>query len=84
MEFIYYTIAAVLLYAISDYILNTIETRMGKRLANRSLIFLVIIMVLSITSFSIIQAIFQKPESTKESTLPASGQSLSPAKENKQ
>ena len=94
MELIYYTIAALLLYGISDYILNTIEIRIGKRLRNRSLVFLVIIAVLSISSFSIIQAIFQKPESTKvtadaqlkpmekESVPAATAQSLAPSKEN--
>ncbi len=71
---------------------------MGKRLPNRSFIFLVIILALSITSFSIIQAIFDKPESTGpvESTqikptenkplspAPASTHSLTPAKNSKQ
>ena len=32
MEMIYYTIAAVVLYLLSDFILNSIEIRMGKRL----------------------------------------------------
>jgi len=91
MEFIYYTIAALLLYGISDYILNTIEIRMGKRLPNRSLVFLVIITILSISSFSLIQTIFEKPEPTKviedvrikpmeKSSTPSSAQSQAPAK----
>ncbi len=61
MEFIYYTIAAIVLYGVSDYILNTIEIKLGRRLANRSLIFLVIIMVLSVVSFSVLQSILKKP-----------------------
>jgi len=62
MEIIYYTIVALLLYGISDYILNTIEIKMGKRLPNRSLVFFVIIMVLAVSSFGVLRAIYQKPQ----------------------
>ena len=58
MEMVYYTIAAVVLYMASDYILNTIEMRMGKRLPSRSVIFLIIITILAMGSFSFIRAIF--------------------------
>lgn len=57
MEMIYYTIAAVVLYLVSDYILNTIEYKMGKRLPNRSFVFLIIITILALTSFSLIRAL---------------------------
>lgn len=57
MEFIYYTIAAIILYTVSDFILNRIEIKMGKRLPNRSFIFLIIIMTLSIGTFNILQSI---------------------------
>jgi len=57
MELIYYTIAAIVLYGLSDFILNRIEIKMGKRLPNRSFIFLVIIMTLSIGSFKLLQSI---------------------------
>lgn len=57
MEFIYYTIAAVVLYMLSDFILNRIEIKMGKRLPNRSFIFLIIIMILSISLFNLLQSI---------------------------
>ncbi len=58
MEFVYYTIAAIVLYTVSDYILNLIEIKMGKRLASRSFIFLIIISTLALASFSVIRAIF--------------------------
>lgn len=58
MELIYYTIAAIVLYGVSDFILNSIETRMGKRLPNRSFIFLIIITILAMGSFSLIRALF--------------------------
>lgn len=57
MELIYYTIAAIVLYGISDFILNRIEIKIGKRLPNRSFVFLIIIMTLSIGSFKLLQAI---------------------------
>ncbi|MCK4743826.1 MAG: hypothetical protein KAT25_08405 [Sulfuriflexus sp.] len=67
MELIYYTIAAVVLYSLSDFILNNIEHKMGKRLANRSFYFLIIITILSLSSFSLIRAIFAPlPTATQE------------------
>lgn len=57
MELIYYTIAAIVLYGISDFIVNRIEIKIGKRLPNRSFIFLIIIMILSIGSFNLLQSI---------------------------
>lgn len=71
MEMVYYTIAAVILYMVSDYILNTIEIKMGKRLPNRSVFFFIIISILAFSSFSFIRAIFgplptaQQPATTQ-------------------
>lgn len=70
MEMIYYTIAAIFLYVLSDWILNKIEIKLGKRLPNRSLVFFVIILILSVTTFSIIQSLYEKPvEPTSEQPL---------------
>ena len=68
MELIYYTIAALVLYGVSDFILNRIEINMGKRLPNRSFIFLVIITILAMVSFSLIRAVFAPLESTQQTT----------------
>jgi len=62
MEMIYYTVTAVLLYLVSDWILNRIEIYRGQRLPYRSLIFFVIILILSVTSFSLISAFYQKQD----------------------
>ena len=62
MEMIYFTVMAVVLYAGSDWILNQIEIQRGARLANRSLIFMVIIGTLALVSFSLIQVLYDKPE----------------------
>ncbi|MCW8962863.1 MAG: hypothetical protein OQL16_03625 [Gammaproteobacteria bacterium] len=59
MEMVLYTIAALLLYAVSDYILNTIEIKLQKRLPNRSLVFFVIIATLSVSTFAVIQMIYK-------------------------
>ena len=55
MEMLYYTIAAIFLYVLSDWILNRIETRRGERFRNRSLVFFVIILVLALIVFNLIQ-----------------------------
>jgi predicted PurR-regulated permease PerM len=59
MEIIYFTLVAILLYLASDWILNQIEARRGKRFENRSLIFFVIILILSILVFSLLQQQFK-------------------------
>ena len=73
MAYIYYTVAAVLLYLISDFILNKIELRIGKRLKYRSAVFFVIILVLAVGSFEMIDRIVGKPPqitTVLENTLP--------------
>jgi hypothetical protein len=55
MEFVYYTIAGIVLYLGSDWILNRIEISRGKRFEHRSVIFFVIILVLAVVSFRIIE-----------------------------
>ena len=52
---ILYTVAAIALYLLSDWILNQIEIKRGKRLEHRSIIFFAIIMVLALSSFSLIE-----------------------------
>jgi predicted PurR-regulated permease PerM len=68
MEIIYFTVAALLLYWFADYILNTIEIKLEKRLPNRSLIFFVIIAILAVVSFGIIEILYKgedKEQTTK-------------------
>jgi len=55
MEFVYYTIAGIVLYLGSDWILNRIEISRGKRFEHRTGIFFVIILVLAFVSFRIIE-----------------------------
>ena len=56
MQYIYYTIAAIVLYFGSDWILGKIEKARGKPFGSqRSLVFLLIIMALALSSFKIIE-----------------------------
>ena len=55
MEVIYFTVVAIVLYLLSDWILVRIEVRAGKRLEHRSLIFFAILMALALTSFWLIR-----------------------------
>lgn len=61
MAYLYYTVTAVLLYLLSDWILNKIEQRVGKRLEYRSVVFFVIIMVLAVSSFEMIDRMIGEP-----------------------
>jgi predicted PurR-regulated permease PerM len=56
MQYVYYTIAAIVLYFLSDWILVMIEKKRGKQFEQqRSLVFLVIIMVLAVGTFKAIE-----------------------------
>lgn len=56
MQYIYYTVAAITLYFLSDFILVKIEKARGEPFGSqRSLIFLIIIMVLAVSTFKAIE-----------------------------
>lgn len=55
MSAVWFTIVAVILYLVSDWILERIEVSLGKRLEHRSLIFFAILLTLALTTFSLIQ-----------------------------
>jgi hypothetical protein len=58
MQYLYYTVAAVVLYFGSNWILGQIEKARGKPFeSQRSLVFLLIIMTLAISSFKVIELI---------------------------
>ena len=49
---IYFTLAAIVLYLLSDWLLQRLELRVGHRLQHRSLVFFVILLVLALLSFA--------------------------------
>lgn len=56
MQYVYYTLAAIILYFLSDWILVKIEQQRGRQFEQqRSLVFLIIIMVLALGSFKAIE-----------------------------
>jgi hypothetical protein len=55
MQFVYYTLAGIVLYLLSDWILVRIEKWRGAELQQRSLVFFAIILVLALTSFKAIE-----------------------------
>jgi len=57
MAYLYYTIIAIVLYLVSDWILNRIEEQRGARFEYRSAIFFVIILVLSVGTFKLIETV---------------------------
>lgn len=58
MEIVYYTLAAVVLYFISDRILERIEAARGARLEHRSLVFFGILLGLALIAFAVIRQFF--------------------------
>ena len=56
MQYIYYTLAAIVLYFLSDWIVLKIEGLRGEPFKQqRSTVFLVIIMILAVSSFKAIE-----------------------------
>jgi hypothetical protein len=55
MQFVYYTVAGVVLYLASDWILVAIEKARGAAFEQRSLVFFVVILVLALTTFKAIE-----------------------------
>ncbi len=55
MEMVYFTIAGIALYFVSDWILERVEIARGERFENRTLIFFVILLALALVTFSVIR-----------------------------
>jgi hypothetical protein len=55
MQLVYYTIAGILLYLLSDWILLRVEAWRGAAFEQRSLVFFAVILVLALTSFKAIE-----------------------------
>jgi len=59
MLLVSYTIVAIALYFVSDWILDRIEVRRGSRFEQRSLLFFVILAVLALASFALIRRVLE-------------------------
>ena len=54
MSIVYFTLTAVVLYLLSDWILGRVEVTVGRRFQYRSLVFFSILLTLAMTSFVLI------------------------------
>ncbi len=57
MEAVYFTVVAVALYFVSDWILNRIEIAAKRRFEHRTLIFFAILLTLALCSFGLIRGL---------------------------
>lgn len=55
MQILLFTVLAVVLYVVSDRVLNALELRAGRRFEYRSAYFFVILLVLAVLAFSVVQ-----------------------------
>jgi hypothetical protein len=55
MTIVYFTLAALMLYLVSDRVLDWFERRAGRRFENRSLIFFGLLLGLSLATFALIR-----------------------------
>ncbi|MDP2620953.1 MAG: hypothetical protein Q8P46_12385 [Hyphomicrobiales bacterium] len=56
MEIVYFTLVAILLYLLADWILRRIEAYLGRVLKQRTVVFFVILLILAMVSFAAIRA----------------------------
>jgi DMSO/TMAO reductase YedYZ heme-binding membrane subunit len=54
MSVILFSIVGIVLYLLSDWLLQRVEATAGRRFEHRSLIFFVILLSLALTSFSLL------------------------------
>ena len=69
MQYLMYTITAVILYLLADWMLNQIEIAVGNRLKYRSVVFFVIIMVMALISFNLLDQMFGEPVPLPDTTV---------------
>lgn len=84
MEILLFTMVGVILYVTSDAIVKGIEKKRGELLANRSMIFFGIILVMSVITFNLLETygpqlgLLPASEPAQEKLAPASEQTEIP------
>ena len=66
MEIVAFTVAGIILYFFSDWILNMLEKVHGEPLPQRNLVFFVLILVLSLSSFGVIRTLMQSSQGPQD------------------
>lgn len=54
-EILLFTLVAIVIYLVSDWIVRTIEARRGKALKQRQVIFFAVFLVLALASFRVLR-----------------------------
>ncbi|MEH6467180.1 MAG: hypothetical protein V7722_06075 [Porticoccus sp.] len=60
MDIVLFTLVAVVLYLFSDWLLRQVEMRRGAPFKNRSIIYFIIIFVLTLGTFEVLQYFLQQ------------------------
>jgi predicted PurR-regulated permease PerM len=60
MEAVYFALTAIVLYFVSDWVLDRIERAYGRRFEHRTLIFFAILLVLALASFAFIRRLAEQ------------------------
>ena len=59
MEIVIFTLNAIVVYLVADWIIRLIETRRGEVLKQRQVVFFVVFLSLALVSFQLLQSLFQ-------------------------
>ncbi len=59
MAAIYFTITAIVLYLVADWLLDRIELHRGERLEHRTLVFFGILLGLALATFPLLQSLLE-------------------------
>ena len=57
MEILVFTLNAIVIYFVADWIVKSIETRRGEALKQRQAVFFVVFLVLALLSFNVLRAL---------------------------
>lgn len=55
MEILYFTVVAIALYFVADWLVDRLEHALGRRLEQRSLLFFALLLALTLASFAAIR-----------------------------
>lgn len=58
-EILLFTINAIVIYLLADWILRTLEAKRGELFKQRQVVFFAIILVLALISFQVLQAVLR-------------------------
>jgi multisubunit Na+/H+ antiporter MnhB subunit len=61
MQLVIFTLNAIVVYLVSDWLVRRIEQKRGAALKQRQAVFFVIFLVLALTSFAYLRSLFGEP-----------------------